>query len=452
MVYGCFLRKGNCTKLIGKKSKLSFIGAMAVVLLPLALFQSSTTQNDLMVAAFSVITIYLILRLVEEDSVLLTSMTGLAGGLSILTKISGASTLLPFAILFVVVGLRKSSIKKVAIKSLLAGSIGVLINLGFWIRNAIDMDGDFLALGQSYNWGGKTNFPMSTKLIYNIGWLFGNENEKWSYYISCLLNKLNEQFTGNSLELSILTADKSHDFYGYGIWAAIIMCTWVVALFASVRNKEYFVFGYAIACMFSIVISAACFPPSCSATRYLMGAFWATSFLMPWVLNFAQSRMKIKETPATIAVQSILIISMSIYGIYIQLSDYYMPYPAIRGGYSYEQLRTQPYYRLWDEPRDDFLRIIEDKGYDKIGLIDDVILGEYPILYNLREEKYSIQYINAPWGAQYEDITFIPDCIVVASKVGVPITEYEYKGARYLLISNSYDITYGTVTLLGREE
>ena len=437
---------GIADELLIEKRNISWFATSFLVLTPLALFQASTTQNDLMVASFAVITVYILLKLSKNiEDLFWWALLGFAGGLTILSKISGASTIFAFCIAFFVFCVFKKGILKVYRGGCLCIACGIILNIGYWIRNAVDLNGDFLAIGQSYNWGGKS-WPVCIKILYNIGWSFGNENERWSKIVSNYLQKIAELLGYSQYNYNVYMPDRSHDFYGAGYLAVVACVCLVITIIISIIRKKWVVLVYASSCVMSAIISAACFPPCNSSTRYMLGCFFLISPLLPWCIN--ELFFKTKEHAILKGILYMVFLLNVINSLYLSMNDIYMSFPKIRGNYSYEQLRTMPYYRTWDEPRDTFIKLINDNGYCKIGIIDNVVLGEYPLLYQLKDKKYVIDYIDAQWGKEHAKKGFIPDCILVVNTLGEPITEYEYVGHKYSVITNSYNIIYGTVTLL----
>ncbi|MDZ4178724.1 MAG: glycosyltransferase family 39 protein [Coriobacteriia bacterium] len=131
--------------------------ALTTITVPMAVLQASTTQNDLMCALWCLIAAYGFVRLsgsVDERSPSLVRWalwSGVAAGLALQTKPTALLALAPFVIWVVVALLRRAS-PAAAIRLVGVGLACVLaLNLVWYARNGVALDGDFLALNAPGN-------------------------------------------------------------------------------------------------------------------------------------------------------------------------------------------------------------------------------------------------------------------------------------------------------------
>lgn len=403
-----------------------YVSMFLMLTVPIVLFQASTTQCDLLVASFSLITVYLLVKFLQETKDecvrwIYAVAAGLAGGVTLTTKVTGGIILLAAGIYFAVILFKKEGMKKTFISSLLIGICGVSVTAGFWIRNAIDLNGDFLAFGLSFNLGSAVKQPYVMRVFLNIGYLFDSRGQY-----------------------------PSHDAYPYGLHMVFAVVIIVVAILISIVQKDKKLLLYSVLCVGVWVITAASvnYTPCCS--RYLLGALFMVFPLAAVELTTLAVWLHKRNTWFSLALNGcvgLFCVWLVYSGVKIQLSDWYMPFPEIRSNKTYEELRTAPYSFKWDEPRDVFLQIIIDNDLLNIGFQEEVIVGEYPILYQLRDSKYQIQYVNAQWGSEYGDKDFIPDCIIYAGSVDEDRNIIYYGNIEYEICTERYAVSSGVVSL-----
>lgn len=127
-------------KELGGSTKQQMFSALIAALIPMAIIQSNTTQNDIVVAFFVLSFIYFTLIQIRSFSIKLLVFAGIALGLAWLTKGTAYLFTLPFCIwyIFLVFKKGKKSFKQllmVGLQMSIVPIIAIIINSGFYYRN-----------------------------------------------------------------------------------------------------------------------------------------------------------------------------------------------------------------------------------------------------------------------------------------------------------------------------
>lgn len=128
------------TKELGGSGKQQLLTAFFAALIPMALIESNTTQNDLVAAFFILAFGYFTMRIAKRLTVGLVMLAGISMGLAFLTKGTSYIYALPFCgwyLIFLIKDYRLP-VKKVLGKALLFCLIpltALLLNVGFFYRN-----------------------------------------------------------------------------------------------------------------------------------------------------------------------------------------------------------------------------------------------------------------------------------------------------------------------------
>jgi len=128
------------TKALGGSARQQLTSALLTALIPMAIIQSNTTQNDI-VAAFYVLCFgYYTLRITQNTSPRLVLLAGITLGLACLTKGTSYIYAIPFVLWYLIILAKdyqqplKLIIKRALIFSLIP-IIALIINTGFFYRN-----------------------------------------------------------------------------------------------------------------------------------------------------------------------------------------------------------------------------------------------------------------------------------------------------------------------------
>lgn len=137
---GCLINVSLITKEFGGNARTQILSALITCLLPMAILQSHTTQNDIVVAFFVTAFVYFSIRIIRSMSYSLLAWAGMALGLAFLSKGTGLLFTCLFCGWFILSLLRdvrmplKYIVKKAALFSCIFW-IASIINAGQFYRN-----------------------------------------------------------------------------------------------------------------------------------------------------------------------------------------------------------------------------------------------------------------------------------------------------------------------------
>ena len=131
---GCTLSASAIAKQLGAKRRGQVLAAVAVITIPMAVMQSTTTQNDLTVAFWLITFIVFIIEDNRQPSSINILLAGLALGLAMLTKPTAYIYAAPFLIGWVIWRLWRYRLKTLPILAT-AGFISLLLCMPYWQRN-----------------------------------------------------------------------------------------------------------------------------------------------------------------------------------------------------------------------------------------------------------------------------------------------------------------------------
>lgn len=421
--------------------------------LPLAAFQSSSTQCDLMGGCFTCISIYYLLQVLwtkEEAGMENILLCGLAVGLSVLTKINNVIPIFFMSATLLICGIKKygKRIFKVAVSMI---SVAVLVNLGYWVRNAIDLNGDFLAISVSTRLGSSHMEPTAVNLICNIGYCFGSGIKWWAHLVDSGIRFAVRIFTGFDVQegFSSFGETRTFDFYPYGIHMVAAFLSIVYVIITAIRKKNHRLLMYVTACIFSFALVAVSVSYTVSISRYMLGSIFIAFPVVGYVGGILYEKISVKKYGAESLFRGgIIICGILLFVTTIQKSMTASHGSVIYGmNMDYNILRKEAYWHLWDNPEKAIMTQIYAHGFTNIGIQEDVIIGEYPVLNDLRDYPCKIQYVNTEWGSQYSDPDFYPDCIVYAGEKDAMPEYLEYQGDHFWRLGETYYVWPGEIGL-----
>lgn len=125
---------------VGRKGQWAAVAFTAS--LPMGILQSTSTQNDYVLAFLLATAIFMVLLSKKRQPDLgETACLGLAVGLGLLTKGTAYPYFLPVAIWYAINRLWESKFQRMLLQAGLITLIVIVINLGFWVRNIITFGG-----------------------------------------------------------------------------------------------------------------------------------------------------------------------------------------------------------------------------------------------------------------------------------------------------------------------
>lgn len=137
---GCISTISLITKALGGTVKQQLASAFYTTLIPMAIIQSNTTQNDIVVAFFVTAFAYFTVLLFRKTTPLLIVLAGSSLGLAILTKGTGFIFVAPFCAWYLIALMKdyRQPFRKILRKAVLYSLIplmALLINSGYFYRN-----------------------------------------------------------------------------------------------------------------------------------------------------------------------------------------------------------------------------------------------------------------------------------------------------------------------------
>jgi hypothetical protein len=134
--FGSTIIVASIAKLLGCNRRGQLLAALVAVTIPMGLLQSSSTQNDLVVAYWVCSLAFLVLRgFVEKLNKNDLYFIGVVTGLGMLTKVTFYMYALPFGIALFWILLRDLPFARVTHRLVPPLAIILIINFGYWTRN-----------------------------------------------------------------------------------------------------------------------------------------------------------------------------------------------------------------------------------------------------------------------------------------------------------------------------
>ena len=131
---GCIIGVSLIAGQLGAPRRGQLLSALVAVTIPMAILQSTSTQNDLVVSFWLVCFVFFGSKSIEKKTSLYTLLMSCSLGLAILTKGTAYIYALPFVICFFIQEV-KLSWRSTALKYFALASIVLFVNLGHYQRN-----------------------------------------------------------------------------------------------------------------------------------------------------------------------------------------------------------------------------------------------------------------------------------------------------------------------------
>lgn len=452
--FSCNLICGN----LGLSRRIRLLSSLMVICLPLATLQATTTQCDLLVASYCVITVALMITISGKDRLEVFDfiLLGLAGGCAVYTKLTAGMTLLLATSVFSIMLIRKFKVKSFPFL-ILTGGCGILLNLFYWVNNYMDLNGDFLALNISSSLSGnllevgKRNYL--GRLILNIGYIMGGRDYAYGQWLSEKCQHLYRFIGANEcLDIDSYIAYSlwdNHDIQPYGLYTWLIIIAFFLALIMrkkiDLKMKVYIIFSTVTLIFSALFLSSQYSVHIQSAPRYLLPAAIICIPNICIIINilFINSDVHNRyKTQCAVFVMAALVITE---GLHASLFDNRQPLPIWDRvtNSNYEELRDYPYLgKGWKDAKKEYFDKISEQNITKIGIWEETLSGIYPMLNVLHEKKYEVKSIFGIYGNQHMDLSFEPEAIIyVGQKDGLP-DRLEHGGKTYLKDSEGNELTW----------
>jgi hypothetical protein len=464
---GAILAVASTARELGASRAACIASATLTATIPLAFMQARTTQNDLVTAFLCALVIYQVVWFIKNKpsgSVmwLWAVVTGFGGGAAALSKNSAYPVLAPFAVLLVIMTIKELGVKRLAAVSSIVLSLVLLMTIGFYTRNVIDLGGD--PLGTNAPTLAHTSIRTrdiryrTAALIYNTSKNFATNNAEMNHNINRAVNRAmiilgvdplsdNPEYRiiehNNPIHVDIPVIVEwlnNHDVAPAPLHSILVVISAIILLllFLGKKLNDKLLILYTTACFFAYLIMGVTVIVSSSVPRYMM------SILIP-SLAFA-------VMPFQSGTFRKVFISISLCLITFYSTSILVPYTR---GTQWRNSRSQllllenteyEYYAIRD--------VILESGATKIG-VNNRALAYYPWLYLWIGAEYDVRMIGTNVHIHDECKEFVPDALLIyiptstLQGIGVENYRYEYNGQTYGVVRYAPDIPFGvTHTLL----
>lgn len=427
--------------LIAKKLGATIGGRLfsgvAVILMPLACVQSTTEQNDLLVVAFCGCFVYYVIEYVlkiEGEDIYIEDycLIGISAALVILSKISGAVVIAPFGILWVVSYLKKKdSIKRLVLCAICA----LFIVIGYWIRNAVDLRGDFLAFSYGHAMLDLNPPKLALLSVENIISTLSGPFAVQQKIIMSIVNKFSnvlnldmQATTEGGIPFSPITQYGSADGCPYFIhsFLGLVSIVGMTFVWFKKRRKEFYI---CLCLIISLCLSSISYVWCLSVLRYMMPVF---ILMIPFVTVFCE--YLVKQNNIRHIVFGIVELLMLLYCFFFVNPAGFLKVESLKN------IETSNYAMYDNNPQlvewiDGIKEYVDDNKMKRIGVYESS-RGIGPLSVCIRpflEYSYDIRVIKARFHEKKEDEDFHPDVIIAGYAVDEIPKKMEYNGLQYQL-------------------
>lgn len=402
----------------GCSERASSLTGLLAASLPLVILQSATTQNDLLSASYVLLAVYFMIKSFENISLENLLCLGIAGGCVALSKISSVACLIPFLLVYLV-----SIIKKYQKKTFIIcfiSLIGVLaVTSSFWIRNLVDLNGDFLALKPSAYMNGENEYCFVDyigKVIIYLGYCccgyIKQINNRVLYATRYIYNYIGAREYGN-WSYYFVTDLPNHDFFPYGIVLVVSLCCIILILLQYRRYNKKKVL-YSLLALGSLILSLLVMPGENfvqSVTRYMMGAVILCIPCSTLVIEQGLSVLSSKRVNMLIVMGCFIIATVN--GYVCNAYDTAAPLKnCMESSYNDKRDRLVPKSMSWSMISSQIKEIIDSDNITKIGIYESNITSMYSMVRELCDEKYIVKSVYGTYCEEYIDENFNPEVII----------------------------------------
>lgn len=436
---GAILAVRGIAEILGAGAKGRCLAALLAATTPMAILQASSTQSDLEMTFWCLITVYyavLYLRgHIEKPGLGAWAVcTGGAAGLSLLTKLNALAVIGPFALLVLVRMIHRRVWRDLGIAAAWILACVLLINAGFFVRNAQDLHGDFLAyhLPESDALHVRTDDPRDYALLgvktfsaSMAGWPWNTINDgidrlvgKAADWIGVPLNQ--ENISEVPFMASMYHYRQSHDTRTNPVQAISSYVTLLALLGGALCRKKGRTFGaaYAFAVAATYGITALSMRWTTSIPRYFLPPLLLSYALIPLVFG-PRRRMR-----GLACLGAAWVVLASAGPVIFNMKQPLLDMPRVSAWLSAE---TLPGYGRWQgsyeemrahsmgvapEALAQILDQVSGAGAQRIGIDQSPLMAAiYPVLYAYRGAEFEIAYMHAAYLPERENPDFLPQAI-----------------------------------------
>ncbi len=377
-------------KQMGSDIRGQVFSAVFASVLPMAILQAPTTQNNIVVGLWLVCFIYYFLKIIKSDSekpvLIYACAAGISLGLSFLTKGTAYVISLPFIIWFTLSAFKKFKFN--AFKPLLIiGFIPLIINSGLLIRNNEVFSSPFVSKEHAKMLTNQVFTPKSliSGIIKNVSLNLQTPLNDINAKISKLTGKFHElmgisindsRMNLNNEKFRIAKFSASEDNTGNFIPLLLVLLS--ICIFFNLKNNE----NKALMQNYLLLLTAG-FILFCFLFKWQP---WGARLQLPFF-------MLISSFAGTVFSRFRNAKIINIFFLLILLSSFSwtsgMDTKRLWGKYSIFKIsRNDQYFECLDNKTDyiNALRILETKNCSKIGLLSGEDNIEYPLFVILRQK------------------------------------------------------------------
>ncbi|MCL2812325.1 MAG: hypothetical protein FWD25_10640 [Clostridia bacterium] len=472
---GSILAAAGIASELGAGPKGRWLSAVLAATTPLAILQASSTQSDLVAAFWCVVAAYYVTMygrssFCEERGAGLwwAVCAGGSAGLALLTKLNTLAVLGPLALLAFGLMCKRRAWHDIRMLPAVVLVCVLLINAGFFVRNAADLDGDFLAfdLPETNAQHVPTNNPrfrvaLATKnLSYNLtntpvpflNWVVDGCVSRVCIWLNVPLNAPEtslENYTPRAFTGVQLHDTRTSPVQSAMGYAAIAMLL-IVALWR--KKNRRFPAALALAVLGGYLAIAVMLRFTSSIPRYLLPSLLIALGLVPVAFGAGRVRRGIACVSVAIAVY------MAAGALLFNMFQPLVHAPGLARTLSANSVGFGRFNASYERMRA-FSTGIGEEGLAAIRESADAAdvrsigvtrcnLGVYPALYAFRDARYDVRYVEARYLSEREDPAFVPDAILTMRRE--PPQEILVRGVSYTL-AETHSATLAPISLYLKE-
>jgi hypothetical protein len=431
---------------LGSNRKNAIFVALITALTPLAIMQASTTQADILttywcIAVVYYLSVFLTEKLSKKDLYILIIFVGFAVGLAVLAKHTAYLWLAPFAAWFLVLLLKRKEWKTLMISGGLVVLCMLTVNSGFYVRNALDLRGDFLALGVSDNDQTRAR-PKDIRYavalaLKNLSFnLMGSPTEVFGPNIDPVIydtvsgisdfmgvdmdaREISTRTFRERMEQSNINSESFRTSPVHQLISYLTLCAAIVLL---IKKKNRAVGLLALTIIVVYISTAVSLRFMLSTPRYMLFPLIVSLFLIPLVFTKALNRLGVIYSVAVVMVYSAvgpllfanlqpIISNPTLAVIFNSRNPSFSRFDA-----TYNQMRSYMCLGREVQPAiNELIAVAEKFEVKNIGVSSDHTWAIYPLLYPFIGEQYNVQFVNSTYHWQPAS-EFVPDIIIETAR------------------------------------
>lgn len=441
------------TAFMGLKRFYRVAAASFFCFLPMAAMQAATTQCDVLLAALAACAVYFMLAAVRElkesGSVHKETLifSGLALGLTAMCKVSGGLVVLPFLLYFIISFIVRKKIRGIVILTAVL-VIALCITGGYWLRNALLLEGDFTGLLYfSLNDGSAAGLTARgliavKNLVTTFSWLDApllKNIANGAVGAYCTASGLSVNTLGtneNNYDFNIMNMWYTPDTCPYPVQSLICMAALIaVFVWALLKKKK----GTALYCAMvsvSLLLTAASFLWNTSAVRYIMApitlAIPAAMIMFSWL-----EKSDGKTSSMFISFSAAIVCAVMALSFYTAAKSSFNE--QVRNNWANLTYEQRAYISIGVADKtylDNIEAYVREHDFDSVGIRFENLNGIYNWMYPFISDGLDVRFVFCRFmPSAEEERDYTPDCIIALIDADKATETMTYKGNVYLLIS-----------------